>query len=214
MKISVGVVDDNQLFVKSLAALINTFAEFEVVIDALNGADLLQKLEARRIRPDVVLLDVSMPAMDGIATAQIITEKYPLTRMAALSQKDDDNTIIRMIRAGCCAYLLKDIHAEELERALGEIHRKGYYNGDYYNINYRRLRNYEEKKAALMLTEREREFLQLSCSDLTYRQIASQMHLSERTIDGYRESVFEKFKVQSRTGMVLEAVKRQLVELA
>jgi DNA-binding NarL/FixJ family response regulator len=152
--------------------------------------------------------------MDGIATAQAITEKYPLIKMAALSQKDDDSTIIRMIRAGCCAYLLKDIHAEELERALAEIQQKGYYNGDYYNVNHRRLINHGEKRAAMQITDRERDFLQLSCSDLTYKQIAAQMHLSERTIDGYRESIFEKFKVQSRTGMVLEAVKRQLVELA
>lgn len=214
MKITVGVADDNQLFVKSLGALINTFPEFEVILDALNGAELLRKMEARRIQPDLVLLDVSMPAMDGITTAQQIAERYPLIKMAALSQKDDDHTIIRMIRAGCCAYLLKDIHAEELERALGEIQHKGYYNGDYYNINSRRRLNSEERKTAPPVTDREREFLQLSCSDLTYKQIAAQMHLSERTIDGYRESIFEKFKVQSRTGMVLEAVKRQLVELA
>lgn len=214
MKITVGVADDNQLFVKSLGALINTFPEFEVILDALNGAELLRKMEARRIQPDLVLLDVSMPAMDGITTAQQIAERYPLIKMAALSQKDDDHTIIRMIRAGCCAYLLKDIHAEELERALGEIQHKGYYNGDYYNINSRRRVNSEERKTAPPVTDREREFLQLSCSDLTYKQIAAQMHLSERTIDGYRESIFEKFKVQSRTGMVLEAVKRQLVELA
>jgi DNA-binding NarL/FixJ family response regulator len=214
MKVTVGVADDNHLFVKSLGALINTFPQFEVIVDALNGAELLRKMESANIRPELLLLDVSMPSMDGITTAQFITEKYPLIKMAALSQKDDDNTIIRMIRAGCCAYLLKDIHAEELERALVEIHQKGYYNGDYYNVNHRRLTDFEEKKTAPPINDRERRFLQLCCSDLTYKQIAAQMHLSERTIDGYRESIFEKFKVQSRTGMVLEAVKKQLVELS
>lgn len=213
MKISVGVVDDNQLFVKSLGALINTFPGFTVILDAVSGPDLLSKMKAPGMQPDLLLLDVSMPNMDGIATARAVMESYPLTKMAALSQKDDDMTIINMIKAGCCAYFLKDIHASELERALIEVHQKGYYNADFYNINYRRLRASENKLPALELNEREKQFLQLACSDLTYKQVAAQMHLSERTIDGYRESVFEKFNVQSRTGMALEAVKRRLIEL-
>lgn len=211
MKISLGIADDNQLFMKSLSALINTFSQFEVVMEAVAGTDLLKKMEAREVQPDLVLLDVNMPLMDGIGTAKIISEKFPLIKMAALSQKDDDNTIINMIKAGCCAYLLKDIHADELEKALLEIYHKGYYNADFYNINYRRLLIHSEKKTSLDLNGRERQFLQLACSDLTYKQIASQMHLSERTIDGYRESIFEKFNVQSRVGMVLEGIRREWV---
>jgi DNA-binding NarL/FixJ family response regulator len=211
MKITIGIADDNQLFLKSLSALINTFAGFEVVLEALDGADLLAKMEARNLRPDILLLDVSMPTMDGIATAAAIAGKYPLIKMAALSQKDDDLTVIRMIKAGCCAYLLKDIHAEELERALGDIYHTGHYNSDYYNINHRRLLHPIPNPR---LNDRELQFLQLACSDLTYKEIAEQMHLSQRTIDGYRESIFEKFKVQSRVGMALEAIKRKLVEIA
>jgi len=213
MKISLGVADDNQLFAKSLSALINTFPGFEVIVDAVNGTDLLRKMETGGIRPDLILLDVSMPSMNGIETAKIISEKYPLIKIAALSQKDDDGTIINMVKAGCCAYLLKDIQANELERALQEIYEKGYYNADARNVNYRRLLRHAERMEKTELSDREHWFLQLACSDLTYKQIASQMHLSERTIDGYRESIFEKFNVQSRTGMALEAIKRKLVEL-
>jgi DNA-binding NarL/FixJ family response regulator len=127
--------------------------------------------------------------------------------------KDDDATIIKMIKAGCCSYLLKDIHPEELNKALHEIHSKGYYNADAANINYRRLLQHQEKQNELQLTEKEKHFLQLACSDATYKQIAAEMHVSERTVDGYRESLFRKLNVQSRTGMALEALRKNIVSL-
>ena len=120
-------------------------------------------------------------------------------------------TIISMIKAGCCAYLLKDIHPEDLNKALHEIYYKGYYNADAVNINYRRLLQHQEKE--VQLTDKEKEFLQLACSDATYKQIAATMHLSERTVDGYRENLFRKLNVQSRTGMALEAIRRNIVSL-
>jgi DNA-binding NarL/FixJ family response regulator len=154
-----------------------------------------------------------MPVMDGPKTAAAISEKYPQIHLVALSMKDDDTTIINMIRAGCCAYLLKDIHPNELEKALNEIYKHGYYNADVSNINYRRLLKKTQEDEKLSITERELTFLKLACSDLTYKQIADKMNLAERTIDGYRESLFAKLKVQSRVGMVLEALRRDLVSL-
>jgi DNA-binding NarL/FixJ family response regulator len=129
----------------------------------------------------------------------------------ALSQNDSDKTIIGMIKAGCCAYLLKDTHPNELEKALHEIYTTGFYNADASNINFRRLLQFE--KDALKITDKEKMFLQLACSDRTYKQIAAEMFLSERTIDGYRESLFQKLNVQSRVGMALEAIRRELVSL-
>ncbi len=213
MKISIGITDDHQLFLKSLSILINSFPSFNIVVDALNGEDLLQKLEAKKIQPDILLVDVNMPVMDGVKTAEKIAQKYPLIKMVALSMKDDDTTIINMLKAGCCAYLLKDIHPDELEKALLEVYEKGYYNADASNVNYRRLIIQANKEAALAITEKEKQFLKLACSDLTYKQIAGQMNLSERTIDGYRETLFQKLNVQSRVGMVLEALRRNLASL-
>jgi DNA-binding NarL/FixJ family response regulator len=210
MRITVGVVDDQRLFLNGLSALINTFPSFEVSLEALNGQDCLRQLENMTNPPDILLLDVNMPMLDGPRTAQLVREGYPLIRMAALSMKDDDGTVIRMIKAGCCAYLLKDITPVDLELALLEIKEKGYYNADLSNLNARRLLQYKEPN----LSEKEKLFLQLACSDLTYKQIAAEMYLSERTIDGYRESVFGKLDVESRVGMVLEAIKRQLVSLS
>ena len=121
---------------------------------------------------------------------------------------DSDKAIIAMIKAGCCAYLLKDTHPTELEKALHEIHLKGFYNSDTHNINFRRLLQVENE--APVITEKEKIFLQYACSDMTYKQIAFEMKLSERTIDGYRMTLFQKLNVQSRVGLALEAIRRDL----
>lgn len=213
MKISVGIVEDHQLFLKSLSLMLSGSEDFTVVLEAVNGKDLQEKIKRTQSVPDIMLIDVSMPLMDGIATAAWLTENYPAIKLAALSMDDSDKSIIAMIKAGCCAYLLKDIHPAELEKAIHEINTKGYYNGDASNINYRRLRKAEEDEEKLKLNDNERLFLQLCCSDLTYKQIAAKMNKSERTIDGYREDLFKKFNVQSRVGLVLEAIRRDLVKL-
>ncbi len=213
MKITIGIADDHQLFLKSLSILVESFKTFTILVDALNGEMLLKRLETLKDLPDLILLDVNMPVLDGPATAKIISEKYPRIKLVALSMKDDDTSVINMIRAGCCAYLLKEIHPNELEKALNEVYKTGYYNADISNLRYRRLLTHQKEEEELHLTDREREFLKLACSDLTYRQIADKMHLSERTIDGYRESLFQKLSVQSRVGMVLEALRRNLVSL-
>jgi DNA-binding NarL/FixJ family response regulator len=213
MKINIGIADDHQLFVKSLNILIDSYSSFHVVLDAINGDDLLKKLSKAKTLPDVLLMDVNMPVLDGAKAATIIAQKYPTIKMVALSMKDDDTSILSMVKGGCCAYLLKDIHPDELEKALHEIHAKGYYNSDAYNINYRRLIIHAGREKDVLLNEREKVFLQLASSDLTYRQIAAEMHLSERTIDGYRDAIFEKLNVQSRVGMVMEGIRRGMVRV-
>lgn len=213
MKITVGIADDQLLFLKSLCALVETIPGFEVKLEALHGQDLCQKLAAAPALPDMLLLDVDMPVMDGPAAAAFISQQYPLIRMVALSMKDDEMSIIKMIRAGCCAYLCKDMHPADLEKGLLEILATGYYNSDEYNSRYRKLARDAVKPAGWGVSDREIQFLRLACSDMTYRQIAGEMHLSERTIDGYREALFDKFNVQSRVGMVLEGLKRELVQL-
>lgn len=210
-QIRIAVADDHQLFLNSLALMINSFENFTVDIEAINGKQYLERIKENQGNIDIALLDVKMPVMDGIEVTKFLSEKFPLIKIVALSMNDDDQTIISMIRAGACAYLLKDMHPTELEKALLQIFTKGYYNSDCTNINYRRLLTTE--KDIMNVTDRERRFLKLASSDLTYKQIAKEMNLSERTIDGYRESLFGKFKVQSRVGMVMEALRKNLIEM-
>jgi DNA-binding NarL/FixJ family response regulator len=213
MAITIAVADDHRLFLKSLSALIENYQGLSIVAEAVNGTELIERLNALPALPDIIIIDVNMPNMDGETATIQIKQKHPEAKVVALSMKDDDRSIIKMIRAGCCAYLLKDIHPDELEKALHEIHKKGSYNADTVNINYRRLLQYTQQEEAMQINEKEMRFLQLACSDLTYKQIASDLNVSERTVDSYRESLFQKMNVQSRVGMALEAVRRNLVKL-
>lgn len=213
MKLTIGLVDDHQLFLKSLQLMLESFKVYEVVVEALNGEDLKNKLKGSRTVPDLMLVDVNMPVMDGIATCQWLSEQYPAMKLIALSMNDTDNAIIDMIKAGCCAYLLKDTHPNELEKALQEVIAKGFYNADASNINFRRLLLKSHEQPTVILTEKEKQFLHYACSELTYKQVAAKMNMSERTIDGYRESLFQKFHVQSRVGLCLEALRKGFAKL-
>jgi DNA-binding NarL/FixJ family response regulator len=208
MKTRIGLVDDHQLFLKSLQLMLESFGNYEVVVEALNGESLKTKISSLATPPDLMLIDVNMPVLDGIATSKWLTEKYPAMKLVALSMNDTDTAIIEMFKAGCCAFLLKDTHPTELEKALKEVIIKGYYNADASNINFRRLLMKSNETPEIIMTEKEKIFLSYACSELTYKQIAAKMNLSERTIDGYRESLFHKFQVQSRVGLCLEALRK------
>jgi DNA-binding NarL/FixJ family response regulator len=210
MKITIGIADDQQLFLRSLSKLINSFAGFEVMVEALNGEELLKGIQILKTVPDIILIDVRMPVMDGPTAVNKITLSYPNIKTVALSMKEDDHSILTMLRAGCSAYLLKDVHPAELEKALKEVYDTGYYNSDSFSTHYRRLLKHMDLNE-LKITDREKAFLKLACSDFTYKEIASKMFLSEKTIDGYRDSLFQKLNVKSRVGMALEAIRLELV---
>jgi len=208
MKGTVGIVDDQQLFLKTVGMFVNTFPDFEVVLYAENGPDLFMKLQHQQ-RPDILLIDVNMPQMEGAEIVLTVKKLYPNIKMAALSMMEDSQNVIKMIKAGCCAYLLKNMNPNELEVALKEILLRGFYNTYVTNRCYQGIFNQD----IIGLKEREREFLELACSDLTYQQIASKMYLSIKTVDGYRASLFEKFQVKSRVGLVLEAIRQNLISV-
>ena len=212
-KIKIGIADDQKLFLKSLETLINTFLEFEVVLTAFDGEQLVRQVRQMAEVPSLLLVDVTMPVLDGAKAVEIISRDFPGIYCVALSAKDDDDSVLKMIRAGCCAYFVKDVNPDVLEIALKSVYEKGYYNSDAANIRYRKLLMNYQREPQIKFNDRELNFLRLACSDLTYKEIAAQMFLSERTIDSYRECLFEKLNVKSRVGMALEAVRLNLVSL-
>ena len=208
--IRIGIADDHQLFVKSVSLLLHAIGGFEVVLEAANGHALMDALAKSNQPPDIILLDVNMPLMNGIETAAALIKTYPLIKVVALSMNTDDISLIGMIRNGCCAYLMKDISPAELQKALQEVHSKGYYNSENMQHNMHKLMTQNTQD---LFSEKELQFIKLACSDDTYREIALQMKVSERSVDMYREKVFEKLGVSSRTGMALEAVRRKIYSL-
>jgi DNA-binding NarL/FixJ family response regulator len=210
----IAIVDDHTMFRKGLAVLINLFPSYQVVLDVANGKELTEQLTSGPL-PHIVLLDIHMPVMDGYATATWLRSHHPEIHVMALSTMDSDLSIIKMIHRGARGYILKDADPKELQLAFDEILDKGYY---YNEILTRKVmqslhHGNESGDGFPKLSDRELEFLQLACSDKNYQQIAKEMFLSERTIDGYRESLFRKFNVSSRVGLVLYAIKNQLVKI-
>ncbi len=212
MSIKVGIVDDHQLFRKSLRLLVTNFSGVEVIVDAQDGIDLKEKIKGLSELPDLMLIDVEMPNMNGPETARWLHENHPSIKKIALSMNENEEIVLRMIKAGCCTYLLKDTAPDELERALSTVYKHGYFNSEISDSTLGQLllnRNAEQPQ----ISQKEKEFVQLATSDQTYKQIADIMKVSERTVDGYRGSLFAKLQVQSRTGMVLEAIRRGLVKI-
>ena len=215
-KIKVALADDHVLLRNGLAGLINSFDDYTVIFEADNGADLQKKINKDEA-PELVLMDINMPMMDGFATAQWLKQNCPLTKVLALSMYDNENSIIRMFKAGAKGYILKDCEPAELKTALDSILKKGYYYSELvtgkliHSINS--MDDDTDLKSLSQLNDRETEFLKLASTEMTYKEIAEKMNLSPRTIDGYRDDLFEKLNVKSRVGLVLFAIKNGLVQV-
>ncbi|MVM31007.1 response regulator [Spirosoma sp. HMF4905] len=215
MSVSITIVDDHRLVAEGLSNLIQKFDGYEVLFVAENGRDLLDQLDRNAQIPDIVLLDLSMPIMDGFETALQLRELYPTVRVLALSMTDREDHIVRMVRNGARGYLLKDCRPSEFRQALTDVMTKGYYYSDFLTTKLIHSLNTPNGQSAVTnfnLNDREHEFLRIACSELTYAEIADQMCVAARTVDGYREVVFQKMNVRTRVGMVIEAVRHGLVK--
>jgi DNA-binding NarL/FixJ family response regulator len=213
----IAIVDDNNMFRKGLAALINLFPNHQVLFDAAGGAECMARLNEGMI-PQIMLMDIAMPKPDGYEVTAWVKANYPGIRVLALSTMDSENAIIGMIRSGARGYVLKDADPEELKIAFNEVLSLGYYCNEVVSrkIIQSVLLDGEDDAAhapGLRLSEREIHFLQLACSEKTYVEIAKEMFVSDRTVDGYRDALFKKLKVSSRVGLVLYALRNGIAQL-
>lgn len=211
----VALADDHIMLRRGLANLINSFDGFQTILEASNGKELIEGLDAKEL-PDVVLLDVHMPEMDGYETADWLRRMYPQVNVLALSMMDSESAIIRMIKNGAKGYILKDMEPVELKEALQAVVTKGYYYNELvtgkliFSIN--KIGSEEkELKTFINLSDKEIQFLKLVATELTYKEIAVRMDVGVRTIDGYRDNLFEKLSVKSRVGLVLFAIKNKII---
>lgn len=216
--VTIGLVDDHKLFRKGLISLIEMVGNhYTVSFEADNGLDLQEKLK-KTSAPDIIILDINMPGMDGYETITWLGRNHPLTKVLVVSMIEKDETIVRMLKLGVKGYLSKDVEPKELGEALHAVMHKGYYYTDFITgklVHSLQLgtENGLSANGHHPINDREMEFLKLACSELTYNEIAARMFLSPKTIDGYRNALFEKLNVKSRVGLALFAVKNGIVQL-
>ena len=217
MKVKLALTDDHVLLRNGLATHLREIG-YDVVFEADNGLQMMEKIK-QGFLPDIILMDINMPQMDGYDAAIWLREQHPQIKVLALSMYDDEGSILRMIRNGARGYLLKDSDPSELKAALHAVMTKGFYHSELvtgkliHTLHHLDDPADSKTKQLLGLNDREIEFLKLAATELTYKEIAEKMHVSPRTIDGYRDNLFEKLNLKSRVGLVLFAIKQGVVKV-
>jgi two-component system, NarL family, invasion response regulator UvrY len=213
--IKIAMVDDHILLRDALAGVINGFDNCKVILLAANGKELLEKMQQDYL-PGLVILDLNMPEMDGYETAKYLRLNYPGIYVLVLTMYDSEISLLRMVQAGARGFLKKDIHPGELKLAIQSVMASGYF---YSHNSAGKLVNLFKKEIGLSqperfnLSENELTFLRLASTDMTYKEIATLMEISPRTVDNYRDSLFVKLNVKSRVGLAIFAIKSGVVTL-
>jgi len=212
--ITIALVDDHTIFRKAFAHFISNVCKVPVSIEAENGKELLAQLEKTDRKPDIILSDIQMPVMGGNELALEISKNYPAIKLIALSQSTHESVITEMFHSGAKGYLTKNIEPPILLNAFNAVLEGHYFLFDGHTPHtFLTLKNYYFRtKNQIHLTYKQKEFLKFCTMDLPYKTIAEKMQISPRTIDTYRDQLFEKLNVSSRTGLIIYAVQNGLVE--
>ena len=213
--IRIAIVDDHTLFRNGVASLLSELTEIEVLFNAANGKEMIDKL-VPDVLPQVILMDINMPVMNGYESTEWLKKHYPGVKVLALSMFEDDTPIIGMIKSGASGYLLKESGTADLVLAIQTVVNHGFYLNNL--VSGKLIRSVQDDRPEVQgkvnqLSAKEIKFLELCCSELTYKEIAAAMNLSPHTIDNYREILFQKLDLKSRTGLVLFAIKNQLIKV-
>lgn len=217
--VPIALIDDHTLVRKGLVELVNGLGGYRVVLEAAHGEEYKQKANGGP-RVDIAIVDLNMPVMDGYETLLWMRTACPETRALALTFDGTEDAIIRAVRNGARGFVLKDVEPSELKTALDHIRATGYYHTDM--VHNSLMSNFDKKtsqerardKVLEQITPREMEFLKLVCDakEYTYEQIGDSMGVHRRTVDGFRQALFDKFGIRSKTGLVLFAVRWGMVK--
>ena len=202
------------LIAKAITSIVEQFKGYEVLYECENGNALIEKFKQPKNIPDIVLMDISMPVMDGFETTSWLKDNHPEVLVMALTMQGDDDSLMKMIKNGAKGYLQKNVHPVELEKALRSMTEKGFYYPDWATSRVLHSIASEDKASdGIELSPREQEFLQYACTELTYKEIGEKMFCSPRTVESYRDSLFEKLGVKTRIALALYAVKVGIYKL-
>jgi two-component system invasion response regulator UvrY len=219
--VKLALVDDHNLFRKGLITLIglaDKHEQYMIVFEAESGEAMMNKLD-KKMLPDIILMDIDMPDMNGYDAVAWLKQHYPEIAVLVVSMVETEEAVVRMVRMGVRGYLSKDIEVEDIYHALREIREKGRYFTDFLTgklidaVNNDGEEDDNSNPIWSQLAEHERQFISLACTDMTYEEVAKKMFVSPKTVDGYRHSIFTRFKIKNRVGLVLFAIRNKLVEI-
>jgi DNA-binding NarL/FixJ family response regulator len=215
-KIRLGIADDHKIFRNGLKATLEECPDFDLVVEASNGQQLLAQIASTL--PDVILMDIKMPEMDGIQTTAQVKQRYPHIKILALSMFNEDKYIVDMMKAGASGYLLKNAEPEEITEAISTVYQKDYYFNEHLSVTLIKqfAGNSPQNSANASLadfSEREIEVLRLVCQEYSNQEIADKIFLSVRTVEGYRARLFEKTRSKNLVGLVIFAVRTGLISI-
>jgi two-component system invasion response regulator UvrY len=210
--VTIAYADDHNSVRKSIMSYLHDLGGIEVIIDAANGKELIEQIENSAIKPDVCLVDIRMPELNGFETISAIRHKWKGMKTLVLSTYVEEMYVLRMIRAGVNGYLSKSCDPEEIKDAILSIHHKGNYFSPLFSESMAIAIQNKESKIP-NFTEKELVFLKHCCSDMTYLQIAQVMKSTPKSIEGYRDSLFKKLRVNSRVSLALFAVRSGIVPI-
>jgi DNA-binding NarL/FixJ family response regulator len=215
-KIKLAIADDHKIFRNGLKATLEDCADFDLVLEASNGRQLLGMLVS--VVPDVILMDIKMPEMDGIQTTAFVKQHYKNIKILALSMFNEDKYIVDMMKAGASGYLLKNAEPEEIIEAISTVYDKDYYFNEHLSVTLiKQLAGNNVHGAAatslIDFNEREIEVLKLVCQEYSNQEIADKICLSVRTVEGYRARLFEKTRSKNLVGLVIFAVKTGIISV-
>ncbi len=214
---NIVLTDDHVLLRNGLAGLLSSLGH-TILYEADNGHELIKKINAKCL-PDIVVMDINMPVMDGCEATLWLRKHYPAVKVLALSMYNDESAIIRMLGCGAKGYILKDSKPAQMQEAIDAIMKDGFHYSELLNdkliyaINKIGDDAVTEMSKIIDITDREMEFLRLCCTELTYREIAEKLLVSPRTVDSYRDVLFDKLKVKTRVGLVMYAVKNGIIHI-
>lgn len=215
--IKISIVDDHKIFREGLKSTLGDYRGIQLISESCNGQQIVEKLAHEK--PDVVLMDMKMPIMDGIQATAQITQHFKTVKVLALSMFDDDKYILSMMKSGARGYLLKSAEPDEIVEAIRSVHEKGFYFNDHLSLTMVKklmgnsIFENEEEKRTVELNERESDILKLICAEYANTEIADKMCLSVRTVEGYRTKLFEKIGAKNIAGLVIYAIKNKIIQI-
>ncbi len=213
--IKIAIADDHQMFREGLISRFKEYEELEVIFDVSNGVELLEQCKKRK--PDVILMDLQMPEMDGFDATEKVIQKYPEINVLVVSTHNEETFIRHLLKRGARGFILKEQSTETIVDAVYSVLETGYYFND--NVTKAMLKGFlvqENVKPTFQkanLTQREMEVVRLMSKEYTTREIADKLFVSTRTIDGHKERILEKTKTRNAVGIIMYAIKNNLLEI-